>query len=211
MHAAESSFLYMEMARMCVTGCMWRITAAQFAQCSPGDGLERLTAWAARMNKIICTSWKHYAAYLTNYGPAILLPVYDKPMVYYPLSTLMLAGIRDILIISTPEDMPRFEHLLGNGPCYGIRLQYAAQPKPEGIAQAFLIGREFIGDSGCALVLGDNIFHGHDFVKELRDAAANFTGARVFAYPVHDPERYGVVGFNENGNALNGEEKRKRT
>jgi glucose-1-phosphate thymidylyltransferase len=139
-----------------------------------------------------------------------LLPVYDKPMVYYPLSTLMLAGIRDILIISTPEDMPRFEHLLGDGSCYGIRLQYAAQPKPEGIAQAFVIGRDFIGDSGCALVLGDNIFHGHDFVKDLRDAAANITGARVFAYPVHDPERYGVVDFDESGNALSVEEKPKQ-
>jgi glucose-1-phosphate thymidylyltransferase len=136
-----------------------------------------------------------------------LLPVYDKPMVYYPLSTLMLAGIRDILVISTPEDVPRFEHLLGDGSRYGIRLQYAAQAKPEGIAQAFLIGRDFIGTSGCALVLGDNIFYGHDLVKELRAAVNNTDGARVFAYPVHDPERYGVVEFNEHGKALSVEEK----
>src|SRR5438874_1938545 len=138
-----------------------------------------------------------------------LLPVYDKPMIYYPLSTLMLAGIRDILIISTPEDKPRFEHLLGDGARYGIRLQYAAQPKPEGIAQAFLIGREFIGSSGCALVLGDNIFYGHDFAKSVRQASAQPTGARVFAYPVHDPERYGVVEFDGNGKALSLEEKPK--
>ena len=139
-----------------------------------------------------------------------LLPVYDKPMVYYPLSTLMLAGIRDILIIATPEDKPRFEHLLGDGTRYGIRLQYAAQPKPEGIAQAFLIGREFIGSSGCALVLGDNIFYGHDLVKELRAATAETKGARIFAYPVHDPERYGVVEFDQGGKALSVEEKPKQ-
>jgi len=139
-----------------------------------------------------------------------LLPVYDKPMVYYPLSTLMLAGIRDILVISTPEDIPRFEHLLGDGARYGIRLQYAAQPKPEGIAQAFLIGREFIGSSCCALVLGDNIFYGHDLVKELLAATARNTGARVFAYPVHDPERYGVVEFDQTGKALSVEEKPKQ-
>ncbi len=139
-----------------------------------------------------------------------LLPVYDKPMVYYPLSTLMLAGIRDILVISTLEDVPRFEHLLGDGARYGIRLQYAAQPKPEGIAQAFLIGREFIGSSCCALVLGDNIFYGHDLVKELLAATARNTGARVFAYPVHDPERYGVVEFDQTGKALSVEEKPKQ-
>jgi len=139
-----------------------------------------------------------------------LLPVYDKPMVYYPLSTLMLAGIRDILVISTPEDVPRFENLLGDGSRYGIRLQYVAQPKPEGIAQAFLIGREFIGTSSCALVLGDNIFYGHDLVKELREATATATGARVFAYPVNDPERYGVVEFDGNGKALSVEEKPKQ-
>ena len=139
-----------------------------------------------------------------------LLPVYDKPMVYYPLSTLMLAGIRDILVISTPEDMPRFEHLLGDGARYGIRLEYATQPKPEGIAQAFLIGRKFIGSSCCALVLGDNIFYGHDLVKELLAATARNTGARVFAYPVHDPERYGVVEFDQTGKALSVEEKPKQ-
>ena len=139
-----------------------------------------------------------------------LLPVYDKPMVYYPLSALMLAGIRDILVISTREDVPRFESLLGNGSRYGIRLQYKVQPKPEGIAQAFLIGREFIGESCCALVLGDNIFYGHDLVKELREATAQPRGARVFAYPVNDPERYGVVEFDQNGKALSVEEKPKQ-
>jgi glucose-1-phosphate thymidylyltransferase len=138
-----------------------------------------------------------------------LVPVYNKPMVYYPLSTLMLAGIRDILIISTAEDLPRFEHLLGDGSRYGVRLQYAGQAKPEGIAQAFLIGREFIGSSNCALVLGDNIFYGHDLVKELRTATLQPKGARVFAYPVNDPERYGVVEFDESGKALSIEEKPK--
>ena len=136
-----------------------------------------------------------------------LLPVYDKPMVYYPLSTLILAGIRDILIISTPDDVPRFEQLLGDGSRYGIRLQYVTQPKPEGIAQAFLIGRKFIGSSCCALVLGDNIFYGHDLVKDLREATTQTKGARVFAYPVHDPGRYGVIEFDEDGKALSVEEK----
>jgi glucose-1-phosphate thymidylyltransferase len=146
---------------------------------------------------------------VTHVLPKSLLPVYDKPMVYYPLSTLMLAGIRDILLISTPEDLPRFQHLLGDGSRYGIRLHYAAQPKPEGIAQAFLIGKTFIGSSGCALVLGDNIFYGHDFVKELREATLQPKGARVFAYPVHDAERYGVVEFDPLGKALSIEEKPK--
>ena len=139
-----------------------------------------------------------------------LLPVYDKPMVYYPLSTLMLAGIRDILVISTPEDVPRFENLLGDGGRFGIRLRYRVQPRPEGIAQAFLMGREFIGESCCALVLGDNIFYGHDLVKDLREATRKSHGARVFAYPVNDPERYGVVEFDHNGKALSVEEKPKQ-
>ena len=138
-----------------------------------------------------------------------LLPVYDKPMVYYPLSTLMLAGIREILIVSTPGDLPRFQHLLGDGSRFGVHFQFAPQPRPEGIAQAFLIGREFIGSSACALVLGDNIFYGHDLVKELRAATLQQKGARVFAYPVNDPERYGVVEFDPQGNALSIEEKPK--
>jgi glucose-1-phosphate thymidylyltransferase len=136
-----------------------------------------------------------------------LLPVYDKPMVYYPLSILMLAGIRDTLIISTPDDLPKFEQLLGDGSNYGIHIQYAPQPKPEGIAQAFLIGKKFIGNDCCALVLGDNIFYGHDLAKELRVATQRASGARVFAYPVHDPERYGVVEFDDKGKALSIEEK----
>lgn len=136
-----------------------------------------------------------------------LLPVYNKPMVYYPLCTLMLAGIRDILVISTPEDVPKFQALLRDGSQYGIHLQYRVQPKPEGIAQAFLMGEEFIGGSPCALVLGDNIFYGHDLGKDLREASEKVSGARVFAYPVHDPERYGVVEFDATGRALSIEEK----
>lgn len=139
-----------------------------------------------------------------------LLPVYNKPMVYYPLCTLMLAGIRDILIISTPEDLPKFESLLRDGRQFGIRLRYEAQLRPEGIAQAFLLGEDFIQGSPCALVLGDNIFYGHDLAKDLRDSAAKSQGARVFAYPVHDPERYGVVEFDEQGRALSIEEKPKQ-
>ena len=139
-----------------------------------------------------------------------LLPIYNKPMIYYPLSTLMLAGIRDILIISTPEDTPKFEHLLGDGSQFGIRLEYSVQPKPDGIAQAFLVAEKFIGSSPSALVLGDNIFYGHDLAKDLRVASGKSTGARVFAYPVYDPERYGVVEFDSNGRALSLEEKPKQ-
>jgi glucose-1-phosphate thymidylyltransferase len=138
-----------------------------------------------------------------------LLPVYNKPMVYYPLCTLMLAGIRDILVISTPEDIPKFQTLLRDGSQFGIQLTYCIQQKPEGIAQAFLLAEEFLAESPCALVLGDNIFYGHDLVKDLREAASRTDGARVFAYPVHDPERYGVVEFDSNGRALSIEEKPK--
>ena len=139
-----------------------------------------------------------------------LLPVYNKPMIYYPLCTLMLAGIRDILIISTPEDVPKFQVLLGDGSQFGIRLHYLVQLKPEGIAQAFILGDQFVGQCPCALVLGDNIFYGHDFAKDLRESAAKTEGARVFAYPVHDPERYGVVEFDQSGRALSIEEKPKQ-
>ena len=131
-----------------------------------------------------------------------LLPVYDKPMVYYPLSTLMLAGIRDILVITTPEDRAQFERLLGNGAQWGIRLSYAVQPKPEGLAQAFLIGADFIGNDRVALVLGDNVFFGHGLPEILQGAAARTTGATIFAYQVRDPERYGVVSFDSAGRAL---------
>jgi len=136
-----------------------------------------------------------------------LLPVYDKPMIYYPLSTLMLAGICDILIISTPQDTPRFQQLLGDGSAWGLNLQYAVQPSPDGLAQAFTIGREFIGNHPSALVLGDNIFYGHTFQEQLSAASKRTEGASVFAYHVRDPERYGVVEFDANGRAISLEEK----
>ena len=138
-----------------------------------------------------------------------LLPVYDKPMIYYPISTLMLAGIKDILIISTPEDTPRFENLLGDGSQFGIKLSYKVQPSPDGLAQAFLIGEDFIGDEACAMVLGDNIFYGNGFGKILREAAENAEKGRatVFGYYVEDPERFGIVEFDENGKVISVEEK----
>ncbi|MEW6679299.1 MAG: glucose-1-phosphate thymidylyltransferase RfbA [Pseudomonadota bacterium] len=136
-----------------------------------------------------------------------LLPIYDKPMIYHPLTTLMLAGIRDILIISTPQDTPRFQQLLGDGGQWGLNLQYAVQPSPDGLAQAFIIGADFVGNAPSALVLGDNIFYGHDMAKDLNAAGERDTGATVFAYRVHDPERYGVVEFDAEGRAISLEEK----
>lgn len=139
-----------------------------------------------------------------------LMPVYDKPMVYYPMTTLMLSGIRDVLLISTPQDTPRFGELLGDGSRWGMNIQYAVQPSPDGLAQAFIIGREFVDNHPSALVLGDNIFYGHDLVKQLYSANARTSGASVFAYHVHDPERYGVVDFDEQQRAISIEEKPKQ-
>ncbi|NGO90923.1 MAG: glucose-1-phosphate thymidylyltransferase RfbA [Halomonas sp.] len=139
-----------------------------------------------------------------------LLPIYDKPMIYYPISVLMLAGIRDILIISTPEDLPQYQSLLGSGEDFGLRFEYAQQPRPEGLAQAFIIGEQFIGESPVCLVLGDNIFHGQHFSDQLKRASEHASGATVFGYLVKDPERFGVVEFDEAGNAISIEEKPKK-
>lgn len=147
---------------------------------------------------------------LTKVTSKQLLPIYDKPMIYYPMSILMSAGIKDILIISTPSDTPRFEELLGNGSQFGINLSYKVQPSPDGLAQAFIIGADFIGSDSCAMILGDNIFHGHGLTKRLKNAVAKEKGATVFGYYVDDPERFGVVEFDSNGKAISLEEKPKK-
>jgi len=139
-----------------------------------------------------------------------LLPIYDKPMIYYPLSVLMLAGIRDVLVISTPQDAPRFQQLLGDGSAWGMNFEYVVQPRPEGLAQAFILGRSFVGPDDCALVLGDNIFFGHQLISMLRSASARPSGATIFAYPVKDPQRYGVVQLDASGRAVGLEEKPKQ-
>ncbi len=163
---------------------------------------------AARFKGIILAGGSGTRLYpVTHAVCKSLLPIYDKPMIYYPLSTLMLAGIRDILVISTPQDVSKFEQLLGDGASFGLSIHYAVQTRPEGIAQAFIVGKDFIGSSCCALVLGDNIFYGHDLAKSVSQACQPGLGARVFAYPVNDPQRYGVVEFDSAGRVLSLEEK----